>query len=156
MTIPVGGYDFQKVRTQYSFGPQRRLAGTLAAQHGSFFSGKLTSIEFTGGRLEITPKLSVESGLSFNWIDLPEGSFGTELVTTRTTYTVTPLMFVSVLLQYNSSNDSLGANLRFRWEYQSGSELFVVYNEQRDTVARRYPTLENRALIVKVNRLFRF
>ena len=65
-------------------------------------------------------------------------------------------MFVSALLQYNSGNNSLGANLRFRWEYQPGSELFVVYNEQRDTLSRGAPELENRAFIIKINRLFRF
>ena len=109
-----------------------------------------------GSRLELTPQLSVEPGVSLNWIDLPEGRFTTELVTPRTTYTVTPLMFVSALLQYNSSNNSLGANIRFRWEYQPGSELFVVYSEQRDTLTPRFPELENRAFIIKINRLFRF
>ena len=113
VTIPVGGYSFQDVRTSYSFGSQRRLAGRLSAQHGSFFSGEKTSVSFGlggggfgGGRLELTRQLSVEPGVSFNWVDLPEGSFSTRLVTARTTYTVTPLMFVSALVQYNSSNDS--------------------------------------------------
>ena len=69
---------------------------------------------------------------------------------------MTPLMFFSALLQYNSSNNSLGANIRFRWEYQPGSELFVVYNEQLDTLMPRVPELESRAFIVKVNRLLRF
>ena len=33
----------------------------------------------------------------------------------------------------------------------------MVCNEQRDTaLRRRFPELENRALIVKINRLFRF
>jgi hypothetical protein len=32
----------------------------------------------------------------------------------------------------------------------------VVYNEERDTWGRRFPDLANRALIVKINRLFRF
>ena len=104
----------------------------------------------------MTPQLSVEPGLSFNRIALPEGRFTTQLVTTRTTYTVTPQMFISALLQYNSSNNSLGANVRFRWEYQPGSELFVVYNEQRDTLTPHFPELENRAFIIKINRLFRF
>jgi len=65
-------------------------------------------------------------------------------------------MFVSALVQVNSSNDSLGANIRLRWEYQPGSELFVVYNEQRDTLTRQLPDVVNRAFIIKVNRLFRF
>ncbi|MDE0828774.1 MAG: hypothetical protein OSB03_06195, partial [Vicinamibacterales bacterium] len=92
-----------------------------------------------------------------NWIDLPQGRFLTRLVTTRAIYTISPAMFVSALLQYNSSNNGLSANIRLRWEYQPGSELFVVYTEQRDTLApRAFPQLENRGFIVKVNRLFRF
>ena len=99
----------------------------------------------------------MEPGISFNRVDLPEGRFTTSLVTNRTTYTVTPQMFVSALLQYNSSNDSLSTNVRLRWEYQPGSELFVVYNEQRDTLTpTRLPELQNRAFIVKINRVFRF
>ena len=156
VTIPVGGYRFQEVRTTYFLGQQRTLSGTLSAQHGSFFGGDRTSAGFTGGRLEVTPQVSVEPSISFNWIALPAGRFTTELVTTRMTYTVTPLMFVSALVQYNSRNDSLSANLRLRWEYQPGSELFVVYNEQRDTLTLGYPQLDNRAFIVKINRLFRF
>ncbi|MCH7749549.1 MAG: hypothetical protein IH939_15790 [Acidobacteria bacterium] len=51
----------------------------------------------------------------------------------------------------------LSTNVRLRWEYQPGSELFVVYNDQRDTeLGRGVPMLENRAFIVKVTRLFRF
>ena len=156
VTIPIGGYSFQDVRTSFSFGQQRRFSGRVSAQHGSFFSGERTSVGFTGGRLEVTQQLSVEPSVSVNWVDLAEGSFTTELVTARTTYSVTPLMFVSALVQYNSSNRSLGANIRLRWEYQPGSELFVVYDEQRDTMIRGYPELETRAFIVKITRLFRF
>ena len=65
-------------------------------------------------------------------------------------------MFTSALLQYNSGTHSVTANVRFRWEYQAGSELFVVYNEQRDTLPTGFPGLTSRALIVKINRLFRY
>ena len=68
---------------------------------------------------------------------------------------MTPLMFVSTLVQYNSTSNALAANVRLRWEYRPGSELFVVLNEQRDTLASGYPALVNRAFIVKVNRLLR-
>ena len=65
-------------------------------------------------------------------------------------------MFFSGLVQYNSTAESLGTNLRFRWEYQPGSEPFVVYNDERDTALRPAPSLESRAFIVKLTRLFRF
>ena len=157
VTIPIGGYGFQDTQVSYTIGPQRMLAGMVSLQHGSFFSGNKTTVGFSRGRLELTLQFSLEPGVSYNRVDLPEGLFTANLVTTRTTYTVTPLMFVSALLQYNSSSDSLSTNVRLRWEYQPGSELFVVYNEQRDTLApRRLPELKNRAFVVKINRLFRF
>ena len=163
VTIPIGGYGFQDLEVAYSLGRQRRLAGGLTVQHGSFFSGEKTTVGFgfggggfSGGHLRLTPQLSVEPGLSFNRITLPEGRFTTNVVTTRTTYTLTPLMFVSALVQYNASTRSLGANIRLRWEYRPGSELFVVYHEQRDTLTPRYLELQNRSFVVKINRLFRF
>ncbi len=161
VTLPIGGYPFQDVELAYNFGQQRRLSGRLGVQHGSFYGGEKTTARlglggFRGGRFEVSPQISVEPGFELNRIALPQGRFTTNLVTTRTTYTVTPLMFVSALLQYNSTSHSLGANVRLRWEYQPGSELFVVYNEERDTLTPRLPVLRNRALIVKFNRLFRF
>ena len=89
-------------------------------------------------------------------MDLAEGSFTTHLLTTRVTYAMSARAFVSALVQYSSSTNRVSTNARLRWEYQPGSELFVVYNEQRDTLTRRWPDLVNRAFIVKVNRLFRF
>ena len=62
----------------------------------------------------------------------------------------------SAFFQYSSSATIVSANIRLRWEYQPGSELFVVYHEKRNTRALRFPDLQNRALIVKINRLFRF
>ena len=157
LMIPVGGYGFQDAALSYTFGPQRLLAGGVSLQHGTFYHGNKTTLGLNRARIEVTRQLSIEPSLSHNRVLLPEGSFVTNLVTTRTTYTVTPLMFVSALLQYNSSRNSLSANVRLRWEYQPGSELFVVYNEERDTlIPSRFTQLDNRAFIVKFNRLFRF
>ena len=47
-------------------------------------------------------------------------------------------------------------NFRFRWEWAPGSELFLVYTEDRDAdVMDRWSALSNRAFVVKVTRLFR-
>ena len=154
--LPIGGYDFSAGRVGYDFGPQRNVSGNVLVEFGDFFNGSKIALTVSRGRVSITPQLSVEPIYSINWVDLTEGEFVTHLVGTRATYTVTPLMFTSALVQYNSSIDAVSANLRFRWEYQPGSELFVVFNEERDTTTRRFPELTNRAFIVKINRLFRF
>ncbi len=88
---------------------------------------------------------------------MPQGNFTAKLVTTRLTYTFTPRMFLGGLLQYNSTRNVMSSNVRLRWQYQPGSELFVVYNDQRDTeLGRNFPLLENRALVVKFTKFFRF
>jgi hypothetical protein len=74
----------------------------------------------------------------------------------RVTYTMTPRMFASALVQYVSSVRRVATNARLRWEYAPGSERFVVYNEQRDAGIHGFPELITRAFIVKINRLFRF
>ena len=159
VVVPVGGYSFSDVRLSYSLGQQRRVSGSLSLQKGTFWSGDITSVAYTRGRVSVQDQLSFEPSVSFNWIDLPEGSFTTTLVQSRVNYTFTPRMFFSGLLQYNSSGNSLNTNLRLRWEYSPGSELFVVYTEDRNTdpfFPDRFTDLRNQGFVVKLTRLFRF
>ena len=155
IAIPAGGYDFEEMRAAYTLGRQRPISGTVFFEDGSFWNGDRRTFGVSMARMQASSQLSIEPGLSVNRVELPAGSFTSTLATSRVTYTVTPLMFVSGLLQYNSSSNAVSANVRLRWEYQPGSELFVVFNESRDTLAPRFPGLQNRALVVKVNRLFR-
>jgi hypothetical protein len=92
------------------------------------------------------------------WIRLPQGSFTSQLWRTRLIYTFTPQMFLSGLMQYNTSNHVIGLNFRLRWEYLKGSELFVVYNENQraDAPGGAFSQVLDRAVSVKVNRLLRF
>ena len=156
VAIPIGGYGFSDYYVSYGLGTQRLISGTVSLQRGEFFSGDITALGYRRGRVEITRQFSISPGVSINKIDLPQGRFTTKLVTSRLTYTLTPRMFFGGLLQYNSSTNSLNSNLRLRWEYQPGSELFVVYNDVRDTELRSSPLLQNRAFIIKFTKLLRF
>ena len=100
------------------------------------------------------PHLIVEPAYTLTAITIPQGEFNQHLVGPRITYGFTPLAFVSALVQFNSATHTVSSNVRLRWEYQPGSELFVVWNEQHDTFGPGFP-VQNRALIVKFNRLFR-
>ena len=116
----------------------------------------------TPSRVSFNHHLSVEPTLSISRVERPSASFTTRLARARVDYGFTPLMFASGLLQYTSSDRAFSSNLRFRWEYRPGSELFIVYTDERDQTDPRFalPTqvigLKNRAFVVKVNRLLRF
>jgi hypothetical protein len=154
--IPVGEYDFHTLQLSYTGGQQRKISGAIVYEAGTYYGGTQQSISVNTARMEITPRVSLEPGVSVNVVDLPQASFTATVLRTRATYTVTPRLFVSGIVQYNSTTASRGSNLRLRWEYAPGSELFVVYTDDFDTMSRRLSTaLRSRAFIVKVNRLFR-
>ncbi len=158
--IPAGGYGFADYYVAYAIGQQRRVNGQVALRRGAYFGGDLTSLELSQGRIAVLPQMSVEPIVSFNWIDTPYGTFQSNLALTRVNYAFNPRMFFSGLLQYNSADNSFSSNLRLRWEYSPGSELFVVYTDDRDITNGFLPDrgfdLRNRGFVVKFNRLFRF
>jgi hypothetical protein len=154
--IPPGRYHFSDVQASYQFGQQRPASGTAAVQLGHYYDGTIAAFTVSGARLSITHQLSVEPSVSVNRVDRPLGDFTTKLVRARADYAFSPRMSASALIQYSSTDALLGSNVRYRWEYHPGSELFVVYTDERDTRGAGYPGLRNRAFVVKVNRLFRF
>jgi hypothetical protein len=154
--LPVGAYNFQDGQVSYTLQNTHQLSGTVSLARGSFYNGDKTTLGLSGGRLKVTPRIALEPGASINWVTLEQGEFTSSTVSTRLTYTFTPLMFFSGFVQHNSSNNTVSTNFRFRWEYFPGSEFFVVYTDERDTLRPGYPDLRNRAFVVKVNRLVRF
>jgi len=154
--LPVGAYRFNDAEASYTIGPQRKVNGTILAGGGQFFDGTRTVLGYRG-RIEVTSRLGVEPGISVNWVDLTEGSFVAKLLTARVTYNLSPRKALMGLVQYNSEGHVIGANVRFRWEYRPGSDLFVVYNEGRDTsLGVNRSALSSRSFVVKFTRLFRF
>ena len=161
--IPAGRYENPEWQASYNLGPQRRFQGNLSFRYGDYYEGTIRSPSVRG-RIEVTPQMSLEPSMSFNFIDLPQGQFNQHVAVTRLTYTMTPRAYVSGLVQYNFTGsdvgaggaDALSANFRFRWEWAPGSELFLVYTEDRNPdVTARWSTLRNRGFVIKVNRLLR-
>jgi hypothetical protein len=145
------------VIVSYAAGQQRPVSGTLSFQVGQYYDGTIRALTYSTGRVAILQQLSVEPSFSINHVKLPAGDFTTAVYRARTDYGFSPRMFASALLQYNSADRTFSSNLRFRWEYQPGSEFFVVWTDEQDTrPARGGVALRTRAFVVKMTRLFRF
>ena len=154
VSILPGGYSFQDIRSEYYLGPER-VSGRISGSRGTFYGGTRSEVGFNG-RVDMTSQFSVEPRVTLDWIDLPVGRFTTRLIGSRVNFTMSTRMAMSTLVQYNSSNAALSTNARFRWEYEPGSDLFVVYSDGRDTIGTGFPRLQNRSFVVKMTRLFRF
>jgi hypothetical protein len=153
--LPIGVYEFNEGVVQYNAGAQRAVSGRVTLTAGEFYSGHRQQFEYNG-RVKVSSQLAFEPRVLASHISLREGTFTTRLAGARTTYTLTPRMFVSGLVQYNSSLNTLESNIRWRWEYQPGSDLYVVYTDGRDTFGSRTAALMNRGVAIKATRLLRF
>ena len=167
--IPIGAYTFDDVGASYTFGAQRRASATLGVRLGEYYDGTIRSVtigssnSFQPSRVAFNKHLSVEPTFSISRVERPPpfASFTTRLARARMDYGFTPLMFASALVQYSSADRAVSTNVRFRWEYAAGSELFLVYTDERGTDDPTAPPaivrgLRNRAFVVKVNRLLRY
>jgi Domain of unknown function (DUF5916)/Carbohydrate family 9 binding domain-like len=155
-TIPAGVYRAATTRGAYTLGTQRKVSGELSAARGGFYDGDRTDVSIRA-RAVLSSRLSVEPTVSRNWVTLPTGRFTATLVSGRGALSFTPRMLVAALVQYNSSAALVATNVRYRWEFSPGSEIFLVYSDGRDTLApagSQSSTL-NRGFTVKVTRLFR-
>ena len=99
----------------------------------------------------------MEPNISINWISRHADNAVVRATGARATFTVTPRLFLSGLVQYASGSHAVSTNFRFRWEYQPARELFVVYSDRHDTLsADGASALQNRGLSVKFNKRLRF
>jgi hypothetical protein len=165
--IAAGGYTNPSATASYQFGAQRRASGTLSVQAGEYYDGTIRSVTIGSGgmtpaRIALLQSLTLEPTISISHIERPGARFTTRLARTRVDYAFSPLMFASALLQYSSADRAFSTNLRYRWEYAPGSELFLVYTDERDVTPDSFAPqplvrgIRNRAFVIKVNRLFRY
>jgi len=129
------------------------VSTTLRWRHGGFYDGDFDAYETS---------LSMRAGTRFvssvGWtrqnVALPSGNFHTDLVPVKLSYAFTTLASVQALVQYNNQASLLSSNIRVALLNRSGTGLFVVFNDRRDTTDfNPYETL-GRSFIVKYTRLF--
>ena len=154
VAVPAGDYRFSRTGVRIRMGSHRRVSGFLRYEWGNFFGGTRQEVSYMG-RAEVNQRFSLEPNISLNWIEVPGGEVRAQVSRLRVTYTVSPRSFLGALVQYNSAAELYSANVRFRWEYSPGSDLFVVFSTNRDG-NDGLSGLSDRALVVKFTRLFRF
>lgn len=152
--VAPGAYHGGALRGTYTLGTQRRVSGDFTVMRGSVYDGTRTDVSYRG-RAELSRRLSLEPGISFNRVDVPGARFTATLLTTRAMFSFSPRMFVAALAQYNSTTHLTTTNLRFRWEFRPGSDIFLVYSDGRDTLGAGFGPLINRGVTLKITRLFR-
>ena len=152
--VPAGDYDVRHWSFSASSSISRPLQATAEANLQDIYGGRLVSI---GGTLRAAPgsHLNVAVGLTHDRVDLPGGRFTARVSSVRVAYAFTTRLLVSALVQHNSLDRTLLTNLRLNFIHRPGSDLFIVFDEERgDGTTLRH--VARRGLAVKLTWLARF
>jgi len=127
IVIPPGSYQWTRFRTEVNTATKRPWVVDGALWWGGFYGGTRRQIEFG-----VTVKPNTHVALSLqterNDVDLPQGTFYTQLVTARADYNFSADVSWANLVQYDNESRIAGLQSRFRWILQPGNDLFLVLN----------------------------
>jgi hypothetical protein len=159
VAIPVGTYDHRELQLVGYTPRSKALAYSNQITIGGFFGGERVSQSHTA-RLRAGDAFTTELTWSRNDVDLPQGSFVTNLLRSRVSYSFTPRVFLQSLAQYNDSARLWSLNVRFAWLQNANTGLFVVYNDTQLTddifepgQEPRYGDTSDRSLTIKFSRV---
>ena len=148
-----GDYSFNDVTATYCSASSAGSPGR-SLQAGQFYDGDISPLYLHRGRVRLSS--SGRSSRAFGQPCQPAGGDVHDEVLARAPITASRrdvrqrARAVRLRRQRVQQQPPLPLGVR------PGSELFVVYTDERDTLQPGYPGLRNRAFVVKVNRLLRF
>jgi len=144
--LPAGNeYDFTRWRVSAGTANRRIVAVSSSYTWGGFFSGDRQEAQ-VGLALRPRPGVRVNFNAERNRVDLPEGSFTTDLYRLVTDTQFNPRVYIVNNLQYDSVSRVLGWQARFRWILRPGNDLYLVYQHNwLDAPVTGFGTLDRRA-----------
>jgi hypothetical protein len=164
VNIPAGSYDFADLQIQHSMPTGTRLRTDVDFRAGTYFDGRRTQVI-------LAPTWNVSRHLEFGGdYQLTMLRFGARnesadihLARFRIRTALDAKASANAFVQYNSTTNRLDFNVRLRYAFAEGTDLWLVYNEGLDTdrvlvpgSVTATPRSLSRALIVKYTHSFTF
>lgn len=152
IVVPRGTYDHAEAAFRFFTNRGAWWSFRLDVTVGGFLGGHRLNVQ-PSFRFRIGETFNTEFSVEHNNIDLPAGSFVTNLFRARLSYSFTPRLFLQGLLQYNDRDDLWSTNLRFGWLQAANTGLFVAYRETQEKINGGFGS-RFRSFVVKYSRLF--
>jgi hypothetical protein len=147
ITLPMGAeYDFTRFAVRGQTANRRLLALNGRFETGGFYSGHRNQTVL-GLTIRARPGYIVSLNGEWNQVDLPEGSFVSNVFRGVLDTQFTPFMALVNIIQFDTVSRVLGWQSRYRWILKPGNDLYIVYthNWVEDSLLDRFATLDRRA-----------
>ena len=143
--IPIGEYNFNSFRASASTDLSRKIVGELGTNFGDFFNGERRSLDT---KLTFKPNehFRFEPQFQFNRITLPTEAFNVSIFGSRLSYFFSTTLFAKLFAQWNSDSHEAFANFLLSYEYQPGSNFYLVFNQTYDTTDAEIDLMDSTVL----------
>ena len=160
VVMPAGEYWFHEATFMLRLPRSDLLRGEFNGSAGTFYDGTRFGVALNPAWV-LSKYLELEAGYEVNRLDFPDRDVGvtTQLARLRVNTALNPRVSLSTFGQYNSARGQTTFNVRFRYHFREGTDLWVVYNEglhnERDNgLGPRRPLSSGRAVMVKYSHTF--
>ncbi|MDE2678999.1 MAG: hypothetical protein OXI76_13950, partial [Gemmatimonadota bacterium] len=160
VVVPAGEYWFHEATLMFRLPRSSRYRGEYNGSAGTFYDGTRLSLALNPAWV-LSKYLELEAGYEINRLDFTDRdvSTTTQLARLRLNTALNPRISLSTFGQYNSAIGQTTFNVRFRYHFREGTDLWIVYNEglnnERDNGLRpRRPLSSGRAVMVKYSHTF--
>jgi hypothetical protein len=151
--VPVGDYDTYQLGWFANTSSSRPLSLSSQAFLQWYFDGRVNTITNTIA-LNPNANLALSVGYTFNRVDLPGGAFSADLARFQFGYAFSTKLVANALMQYDRRDDELSVSVRINFIHRPGSDLFIVFNEERGSASSLWD-VNTRAAVVKLTYLAR-
>ncbi len=137
VVISEGEYWWNRYNFFFETFEARELSFSTTCSFGEFFEGNSFSGEGTA-LWRATKNFNINLNYEKNIIDLPQGSFDTDLIGSRIEYAIHPQAFGSLLGQWNSAQQEMNINFRFQLIPKIGTDFYFIVNQIVDTKSGKF------------------
>jgi len=132
--VPPGDYTFYGLESYLMTPMGKAISGMMILRAGSFYDGSRISVGLRPS-WGLTPDLTLSGMYEYNRIEFPDRNQGFTAHLLQARLLATPSIKFSILtfVQYNSADDLVIGNVRFRYNPREGIDLYLVYNEVLNT-----------------------
>jgi hypothetical protein len=158
--VPAGRYTFTGGRLSYRLSSGALFRGRVSASAGRFYDGRLIDVRinptWTASKYV---ELGANTSANFVKFSARNQTFNFVVAGGRIQLAVNKQLSATVFVQYNSANKFTSTNVRLRYNFQEGQDLWLVYDEGNNWDRRRevpvLPVIDRRTLVLKYTHTFR-
>ncbi|MGD2152340.1 MAG: DUF5916 domain-containing protein [Gemmatimonadales bacterium] len=133
VVVPAGSYFGPNLFLFYRHRPGASVNGEAVLHVGRYMDGWRGRFTLAPAWV-VSPHLTVRPEYTLNRLWFPERGqrFDADLARLRLEASLNTRLFLDAFLQYNMAANRFGTNLRLRYRFSEGRDLYLVYDEIRD------------------------